>query len=678
MNPLLDPLNLPDFTALTSQAIDAALDEGIEHHRAVVAELTAVRPTDFADAWLPYERAETMLNALWQAVSHLHAVSDTQELRAAYARGQTRLTENAMAAVQNRDLFEVFAAVAAAPSFAGLSTSNRAALERALRNFRLSGVALEPAPRERFREISIELSRLSIEFSNAVLDATDAWFEHITDPGRLNGLSDAAKAMFAAAAAQRSLDGWVVTLQAPSVVAVLTFAEDRELRARVYEAFGTRASDRGPHAGQFDNSQRIARTLELRREAAALLGYPDPVVLSLATKMAPGAAEVMAFLYDLAHRAKPAAERDLAEVAAYARDVLGISDLQPWDIGFVSSRLREARHAIDELSVREYFPVEQVVASWERLLDRLFGLRLVPRDNVALYHPDACFYDVADQSGDVIAGLYVDLHARSGKRSGAWMSESRARLDDGNSRQVPVANLVCNFAPVSEDMPSLLSHSDIVTLLHETGHTLHHLLSRVERPSVAGISGFEWDAIELPSQLMEDFAWDPEVLTGMSGHFRTGEALPGELFDRMLAARRFQSGLQLLRQLELSIFDIRLHLDTQGSDPIDILKSVREEVAVVSPPEWHRFPHSFLHIFANNYAAGYYSYLWAEVLAADGFQRFQEAGTVDRATGDAFVAQILSRGATRPAAESFRAFRGRDADPAAMLRRHGLAEEAQV
>lgn len=678
MNPLLDPLNLPDFTALTPQAIDAALDEGIEHHRAVVAELTALRPTDFADAWLPYERAETMLNSLWQAVSHLHAVSDTQELRAAYARGQTRLTENAMAAVQNRDLFEVFSAVAAAPSFAGLSTSNRAALERALRNFRLSGVALEPAPRERFREISIELSRLSIEFSNAVLDATDAWFEHITDPGRLNGLSDAAKAMFAAAAAQRSLDGWVVTLQAPSVVAVLTFAEDRELRARVYEAFGTRASDRGPHAGQFDNSQRIARTLELRREAATLLGYPDPVALSLATKMAPGAAEVMAFLHDLAHRAKPAAERDLAEVAAYASDVLGISDLQPWDIGFVSSRLREARHAIDELSVREYFPVEQVVAGWERLLDRLFGLRLMPRDTVDLYHPDARFYDVADQSGDVIAGLYVDLHARSGKRSGAWMSESRARLDDGNSRQVPVANLVCNFAPASEDMPSLLSHSDIVTLLHETGHALHHLLSRVDRPSVAGISGFEWDAIELPSQLMEDFAWDPEVLTGMSGHFRTGEALPGELFDRMLAARRFQSGLQLLRQLELSIFDIRLHLDTLGSNPMDILNSVREEVAVVSPPEWHRFPHSFLHIFANNYAAGYYSYLWAEVLAADGFQRFQEAGTVDRATGDAFVAQILSRGATRPAAESFRAFRGRDADPAAMLQRHGLAEEAQA
>jgi oligopeptidase A len=357
---------------------------------------------------------------------------------------------------------------------------------------------------------------------------------------------------------------------------------------------------------------------------------------------------------------------------------LGIDDLQPWDVAFVANRLRLARYAVDEQEVRAHFPVERVLEGWQALLARLFGIRLVPRDDVSVYHPDAHYFDVVDDDGSVFAGLYIDLHARPGKRGGAWMAQARPRLRDGNSVTLPVAYLVCNFAPQGEDAPSLLSHDDVVTLLHETGHCLHHLFTQVDRPNIAGTSGFEWDAIELPSQLMEDFAWDRDVLTAMSGHHVTGATLPSRLFDQMVAARRFQSGMFIVRQVEFALFDLLLHLGTLGSDPMEVIEAVRDEVAVNRPPAWHRFPHAFSHIFAGGYASGYYSYLWAEVLAADGFQRFVEAGLVDRATGDALRRDVLAMGATRPAADSFRAFRGRDPDPAAMLVRHGLATAPAV
>ena len=672
---LADPLTLPPFPDLTPDRIVPVVRAAIAQGEAVVARLVAEKPTSFADAWLPYERADTATDALWSAVSHLHGVADTPELRAAHADGQALLVEHAMATAQNRDLYEVLAALAASPAFADLATEDRVAVERALRGFRLAGVALEDEARERFKAISVELSQLSTEFGSAVLDATDAWSETV-DEAALAGVSDADKAMFRAAAEAKGEAGYRITLQHPSVQAVLTFAEDRELRARLYAAHATRASDQGPDAGRFDNGPRIARILELRREAAALLGFPDPVAWSLETKMAPDAGEVLAFLRDLGAKAKPAAERDLAELRAFAAAELGIDDLQPWDTGFSANRLRQARYAVDEQAVRAYFPVERVVAGWQALLERLYGIRLAERSDVALYHPDARYLDVFDQSGEIVAGLYLDLHARPGKRGGAWMAEARPRLQEGNAVRVPVAYLVCNFAPKSADAPSLLSHNDVTTLLHETGHCLHHLFTTVNRPSIAGVSGFEWDAVELPSQLMEDFAWDKGVLTAMSGHHETGEPLPAELYDRMLAARRFQSGLFIVRQVEFALFDILLHLGTLGSDPMEVLNAVRDEVAVIRPPEWTRFPHAFSHIFAGGYASGYYSYLWAEVLAADGFRMFAEAGLVDRATGDRFRQEVLSRGATRPAAESFRAFRGRDPDPAAMLERHGLEQAA--
>ncbi len=674
---LLDPLVLPDFTALTPEAIAPALDAAIARHADVVASVTRDRPTAFEQAWLPLERAEAAVDALWSAVSHLRGVADTPELRAAHAAGQEKIVEHFMAVAQNRDLYDVLTALEGSPAFADLAQADRVAVEHAIRDFRLAGVALDDEQRARFAAVSVELSALSTEFGSAVLDATDAWTLHITDAARLAGISAPDKAMFAAAAHGMGLDGWLVTLQQPSVNAVLTFAEDRDLRADVYRAYGTRASDQGPNAGEYDNGPRIARILDLRREAAQLLGFTDPVALSLETKMAPNAGEVLAFLRDLGHRARPAAGRDLDGLRAFAADELAIPDLQPWDAGFAANRLRQERYAVDEQEVRGYFPVERVTAGWQALLGQLFGLRLTPRDDVPLYHGDARYYDVADDSGEVFAGLYLDLHARSGKRGGAWMAQARPRLRDGNNVRVPVAYLVCNFAPRGEGQPSLLSHGDVVTLLHETGHCLHHLFTRVDRPSIAGTTGFEWDAVELPSQLMEDFAWDRAILTGMSGHHETGAPLPPELFDRMVAARRFQSGMFIVRQLEFALFDLLLHLGTMGSDPMEVIEAVRDEVAVLRPPAWHRFPHGFSHIFAGGYAAGYYSYLWAEVLAADGFGRFAENGLVDRATGSALRDEVLARGATRPAADSFRAFRGRDPDPTAMLVRHGLLEDAR-
>jgi oligopeptidase A len=671
-NPLLDPLALPRFAEITPDLIAAALEVRIAEHDATVAALTAERPTDFASAWLPYERAETALNAIWSTVSHLHGVADTPELRAAHAEGQRRLVEYNMQVGQNRDLYDMLAALSVSPGFADLSAADRVAVEHAIRDFTLSGVALEPAARERFKAISIELSTLSNAFGSAVLDATEAWCEQVSDEPDLAGVSETDKAMFALAARAKGLEGWLITLQQPSVTAVLTFAENRDLRARVYRASGTRASDQGPNAGKFDNGPRIARILALRHEAAALLGFGDPVAWSLATKMAPNAGEVITFLRDLARRARPAAERDFAELKALAFNDCGIADLQPWDTAFVSNRLRRARYAVDAQEVRGYFPVTQVLAGWQTLLQRLFGIQLHERDDVSLYHPDACYFDVVEEDGTVFAGLYLDLHARNGKRGGAWMDQARPRLRDGDKQSVPVAYLVCNFAPNSGDTPSLLSHDDVTTLLHETGHCLHLLFTRVDRPSIAGTNGFEWDAVELPSQLMEDFAWDREVLTGMSGHVVTGAPLPADLFNRMVKARHFQAGMFILRQVEFALFDLLLHLGTMGSDPIEVIEAVRDEVAVLRPPEWHRFPHAFSHIFAGGYAAGYYSYLWAELLAADGFMAFAEAGLVDRATGDRFRKEVLARGATRPAADSFRAFRGRDPQSVAMLARHGL------
>jgi oligopeptidase A len=676
-NPLLDHDALPSFAQMRPEHVAHAVDAVLAEHGSVIDAVSAPGvPRDFGHVMLAKERADFRLARTWSPVSHLHSVADTPELRAAYAEALPKLTAHALEVGQNRAFYEAVRGVADAEGFEALPRAERRVVEHALRDFRLSGVSLEEPARTRFREIGIELSRLSTEFSNAVLDATEAWSEPVADEAALAGLPASDRAVLRSYAAAKGLDGWLVTLQQPSVQAVLTHADDRALRERVYRANHTRASDQGPNAGQFDNGERIERIVALRHEAAQLLGFADAAELSVEPKMARSPDEAIAFLRDLAARAKPNALRELDEMKAYAAETLSIADLQPWDTAYVAEKLRRERYSIDEERIKAYFPLPKVLGGLAELFGQLFGIRLERRDDIETWHPDAAYYDVLDADGTAAAGVYLDLFARTGKRGGAWMDVCRPRFRDADRLHLPVAYLTCNFAPATADAPALLTHRDVLTLLHEFGHVLHHLLTEVDLPSVGGINGFEWDAVELPSQLMENFAWDRRALDLLSGHVETGEPLPDALFDGMLAARRFQAGIFLVRQLEFALFDLLLHRSydpARGAQPLRLLDAVRREVAAIVPPAWNRFPHTFTHIFAGGYAAGYYSYLWAELLSADAFERFEEAGVLSTDAGAALRREVLAVGATRPALESFTAFRGREPQPEALLRSYGLA-----
>jgi oligopeptidase A len=609
-------------------------------------------------------------------VSHLHAVADTRELRAAYEQAEEKITDFASALGQNRDLHAKVQAVADAPDFAQRSRPERALVEHALRDFKLSGVALEEPARTRFRDIANELSKLTTAFSNAVLDATDAWQEHIQDERDLAGIPESGRAVLREYAREHELDGWLVTLKQPAVQAVLTYADNRPLRERVYWAYQTRASDQGPDAGKFDNSERMEKILALRHEDAQLLGFANAAEESLATKMAETPNEVLAFLRDLIARAKPVAQHELEELRAFARSELGLEILESWDVAYASEKLRLARYALDEEQLKAYFPLPSVMDGMFALAGKLYGISVEPaREPVDTWHPDVRYCEVRDAGGTAIAGVYLDLYARSGKRGGAWMDVCRARFRDGDGVQLPIAFLTCNFAPPSGERPSLLTHDDVQTLFHEFGHGLHHMLTRIDLPSIGGIDGVEWDAVELPSQFMENFCWNRQALDLFAKHWSTGERLPDELFDKMLAARHFQAGMFLCRQLEFGLFDFLLHANydpARGARVMETLEAARREAAVLHPPAWQRFPHAFTHIFAGGYAAGYYSYLWAEVLSADVFGAFEEHGVIDAATGARFRDEFLGVGASRPALESFVAFRGRTPQPDALLHSYGL------
>ena len=681
-NPLLCSDPLPPFSAIRPEHVEPAIDAILaDYRRAIDALVAANAPRDFANTLLPQEALEERLGHAWSPVSHLHSVQDSPALRAAYAAALEKITEHSTELGQNRALYAAVKAVADGPGFAALDRAARTLTEHALRDFRLSGVALEEPARSRFKAIANELSRLATEFEEAVLDASEAWSEPLMDPAQLAGIPESGRAVLREYAREKNLDGWLVTLKQPSVQAVLTYADDRALRERVYTAHATRASDQGPHAGTYDNSARIERILALRHEAAQLLGFATAAEGSLATKMAPTPGRVLAFLHDLAAKAKPAALRDLAELRAFAAAELGLAELQPWDVGYASEKLREKKYALNEEELKPYFPLDAVLDGLFAITERVFGVRLARRDGVDVWHADVRYYDVLDAEGRVIAGAYVDLYARNGKRGGAWMDVCRSRFHDGTTLHRPIAYLTCNFAPPTRgaaggDVPSLLTHDDVLTLFHEFGHGLHHLLTEIDYPGVSGISGVEWDAVELPSQFMENFGWQREALDLFARHYRSGERLPQALFERMQAARHFHAGLFLVRQIEFALFDFRLHHEydpARGGRTLELLDEVRNEVAVIRPPAWHRFPHSFTHIFAGGYGAGYYSYLWAEVLSADAFARFEEAGIFDRRTGNDFREAILAVGGSRPALESFVAFRGREPEPEALLRSYGLA-----
>ncbi len=675
-NPLLADAGLPAFSAIRPEHVNPAIDALLAEDRAAVDALVAdPAARSFERLMAPLERLEARLGRAWAPVSHLHGVKDSPELREAYTAAQDKLTEHATELGQNRALYEAVQALRDDPAFAALDRARQTLVNDSLRGFRLSGVSLPPAERARFKAIQTQLSALETAFEEAVLDATDAWARPLSDD-ELSGLPESARAMFRATAQARGKDGHIATLKGPSVQAILAFADDRALRAQVYTAYNTRASDQGPDGGRFDNSGRIEQILALRHEAAQLLGYASAAEVSLADKMAGDPDRVLAFLHDLAARARPVAERELEALRAFARDTLGYDTLHPWDVAYASEKLRQQRFDFSEEDLKPYFPLPAVMDGLFAIAGRVFGVGFRPREGVDVWHPDVRYYDVVDPDGRVRAGFYVDLHARDGKRGGAWMDVCRPRFADGDTLHPPVAFLTCNFAPPTEGRPALLTHDDVLTLFHEFGHGLHHMLTEVDWPGVGGINGVEWDAVELPSQFMENFCWQRETLDLFARHWQTGAPLPDALHAKMLAARHFHAGLFLVRQLEFALFDFRVHHEydpARGSRALALLDEVRRAVAVLQPPAWHRFPHAFTHIFAGGYAAGYYSYLWAEVLSADAFAAFEEAGVFDHATGQRFRREILAVGGSRPALESFVAFRGREPEPEALLRSYGLA-----
>ena len=676
-NPLLSEAPLPAFSAILPEHVEPAIDAILaDYSTQIDALLASDAPRDFASVMLLQEQLEDRLSRAWSPVSHLHSVKDSETLRKAYTTALEKITEHSAELGQNRDLYAAVKAVADRADFAKLDRAAQRLTDDALRDFKLSGVALEEPARSRFKVIANELAKLGTEFEEAVLDATDAWGENIADVTALAGIPPSGLAVLRAYAEEEKIDGWRITLKQPSVQAVMTYADDRGLRERVYTAANTRASEQGPHAGRFDNTARIEQILALRHEAAQLLDFDNAAEESLATKMATTTQAVLEFLHDLVKRAKPVAENELTELRTFAASELGIGDLQPWDVAYASEKLRLQRFDLSEEELKPYFPLPAVMDGLFAITQRVFGVSLRAHSGVDVWHADVRFYDVLDAQGNVIAGAYVDLFARSAKRGGAWMDVCRTRFRNGASVQLPIAYLTCNFAPPTPDVPALLTHDDVITLFHEFGHGLHHLLTEVDYPGVSGIAGVEWDAVELPSQFMENFAWQRDALDLFARHYQSGEKLPDELFVRMQAARHFQAALFLVRQLEFALFDFRLHLEfdpARGAQAQELAREIRREVAVIQPPSWQRMAHSFTHIFSGGYSAGYYSYLWAEVLSADAFSRFEQAGVFDAATGAAFRRSILAVGGSRPALESFIEFRGREPDAEAFLRSYGLA-----
>ncbi|WP_457665504.1 oligopeptidase A [Thiolapillus sp.] len=674
-NPLLNFSGLPRFAEITAQDVEPAIRQLLADNRErVAALLTDVQEPDWYNFIEPLEELEDHLSRAWSPVSHLNAVMNTEELRAAYNACLPLLSDYATEMGQNEALFHAYRQVARQGE--ELDLAQRKLLENGLRDFRLSGVDLPAEKKKRFGEIASRLSEITARYEENLLDATNAWSKVITDKVELAGLPQSALDLAAQTASQRGEDGWMLTLEFPSYLPVVTYADNRDLRREMYEAFATRASDQGPNAGEFDNTEIMEEILALRHELAGLLGFANYAERSLATKMARSTDEVLTFLRDLAARAKKQAEAELAELHRYAAEHHGVTELQAWDIPYYSEKLREHRYAISQEELKPWFPETRVIPGMFEVIGRVFGVKIQEsREKVETWHPDVRFYDIRDDSGEVLGQFYFDLYARPKKRGGAWMADAISRMKTRNREQLPVAFMTCNFTPPVGDKPALLTHEEVQVLFHEFGHGLHHMLTQVDYPSISGISGVAWDAVELPSQFMENWCWERQALDLISGHYETGEPLPEALYERMLAARNFQSAMQLLRQLEFSLFDFLIHLEydpQQGGRIYEILEAVREEVAVVRPPAWNRFAHGFSHIFGGGYAAGYYSYKWAEVLSADAFSLFEENGVFDLSTGLAFRRHILEKGGSEDAMDLFVAFRGREPSIDALLRHSGI------
>jgi len=671
MNPLLDFSGLPRFSEIKPEHVTPAVDELLAAGRSTLAAVAHAAPT--WDAFVaPLEDANERIGRAWGQVSHLHAVLDSPALREAYNANLPKLSQYWTELGQSEALFTGYKKLRASSEFAGLSQARKKIVENALRDFRLSGAELPADKKKRYAEISEELSRLGAKFSENILDATNAFSLTIEDAARVSGIPADVLQAAREAAGKDGKTGWKFTLHAPSYMPVMQYADDRALRETLYRESVTRASEFGKK--EWDNTPLIARIVELRREMAALLGYANYAQVSLEPKMAESPSQVLGFLDDLARRARPFGEHDAAELREFARAELGLSDLQAWDVAYASEKLRVKRYAFSEQEVKRYFPEDAVLAGLFRLVEALYGLKISPA-KAPVWQEDVRFFDVRDSAGALVGQFYIDLYARETKRGGAWMDDARGRRRRGSVVQTPVAYLNCNFSRPVGGKPALFTHDEVLTLFHEAGHGLHHLLTRVEDLGVSGINGVEWDAVELPSQFMENFCWEWDVLRHMTRHVDTGAPLPRELFDKMIAAKNFQSGLGFLRQIEFAEFDMHLHSDfdpAAGGTALQLLNEVRKRVAVLPQPAYNRFPNNFSHIFGGGYAAGYYSYKWAEVLSADAYALFEERGVLDAETGKRFRDEILAVGGSRSAAESFRAFRGREPSVDALLRHNGM------
>ena len=695
-NPLLDFSGLPRFGAFRPEHVTPAIDTLLAQARAAVDKAqAAATPATWTDFVSPLELATEQLGRAWGMVGHLNGVADTPELRAVFNENLPRVTEFWTSLGQNEALFAKYKALSQSAEFAQMSPPRRKIVTNALRDFRLGGAELVSPARERYAEIQEQQAALSQKFGENVLDATNAFTLDITDEATLAGLPDDALAAARQEAERAGVAGWRFTLQFPSYFPVLQYASDRTLRETLYRAYVTRASS--PGAPTLDNTAIIDQTLSLRAEEARLLGYASFADVSLVSKMADSPSQVIGFLRDLAARARPSAHRDMAELRSFAADNLGLDSLSSWDMAFASERLKEARYAFSDNEVKQYFQLPRVLEGLFGLIGRLFDVT-ISRDDAELWHTDVGFFRI-ERAGQLIGQFYLDMFSRPSKRPGAWMDDARGRKLISTGLQTPVAYLTCNVQAPVGTQPALLSHDDVITLFHEFGHGLHHMLTRVDELGVSGISGVEWDAVELPSQFMENFCWEWDIVAAMTAHVESQAPLPRALFDKMVAARNFQSGLQTLRQVEFALFDMRLHSEWEGvASPLmplpatpsatagedgrnaghavqTLLNEVRQEVAVITPPEFNRFQNSFSHIFAGGYAAGYYSYKWAEVLSADCYAAFEEEGLFNAETGQRFLREILSVGGSRPAIDSFKAFRGREPSIEALLRHNGMVEE---
>jgi oligopeptidase A len=670
MNPLLDFSGLPRFSELKTEHVAPALDQLLAEGRATIAAVTHAQP-----AWeafvAPLEDVNERIGRAWGQVSHLHAVLDSPELRQVYNANLPKITQYWTELGQNQALFEKYRELSRSAEFRALSAARKRIVENALRDFRLGGAELPAENKARFAAIQEELARLGAKFSENLLDATNA-FSIVVDAARTAGIPEDVLAAAREAAEKERKAGFKFTLHAPSYMPVVQYADDRALRETLYRESVTRASEFGKP--DWDNTPLIARIVLLRRELAQLLGYRNFAEVSLVPKMAESPQQVLAFLDDLAHRARPFAEHDAAELREFAGSELKLSPLEAWDVAYASEKLRVRRYAFSDQEVKQYFPEGAVMRGLFRVAETLYAIRILPA-TAPVWHEDVRFFEIRDAAGALVGQFYVDLYARETKRGGAWMDDAITRRRKGERIQTPVAYLNCNFSRPVGGKPALFTHDEVLTLFHEFGHGLHHLLTRVEDLGVSGINGVEWDAVELPSQFMENFCWEWEVLERMTRHIDTGSPIPKILFDRMLAAKNFHSGLAMLRQIELAVFDMRLHTDfdpASGASALELLEEVRSRIAVLRPPAYNRFPNNFSHVFAGGYAAGYYGYKWAEVLSADAYGLFEESGILDPRAGARFRDEILAVGGSRSAAESFRAFRGREPSVEALLRHNGM------